>query len=70
MATPTISTTAHGAARPVGTSALAIDRKPSILIAGDKPRLDPKLDRIVVLRADLEGEALPDPNRQAQTRRE
>jgi spore germination cell wall hydrolase CwlJ-like protein len=70
VATPTIPTTAPGAARPVGTSALAIDRKPSILIAGDKPRLDPKLDRIVVLRADLEGEALPDPNRKAQPRRE
>ncbi|WP_082472801.1 cell wall hydrolase [Sphingomonas sp. Leaf357] len=50
--------------RPGGTTrALAIDQKPLVLITTEKPRLDPALDRIVVLRADLETTALPQPNR-------
>ena len=37
---------------------LAVDRKPAILIAPGKARLDPALERAVVLRADLETKPL------------
>lgn len=38
---------------------LAVDQKPAVLIAPGKSRLDPALERVVVLRADLEAEPLP-----------
>lgn len=57
-ATATAPTPDQAIARPGGTTkTLAIDQKPPVLITAEKPRLDPALDRIVVLRADLEGTA-------------
>ena len=47
---------------------LVIDQQPPVLITGDKPRLNPALDRIVVLRADLEGTASPRSRRAKVTR--
>ncbi|MEG3123336.1 cell wall hydrolase [Sphingomonas sp. GB1N7] len=68
-ATVTGPATDQPLAKPAGTPKnLVIDQKPPVLITGEKPRLDPALDRIVVLRADLEATALPQPNRVKPTR--
>ncbi len=47
------------ALRPGPARPLAIDRRPATLIAPGKARLDPALERVVVLSADLEAKPLP-----------